>query len=60
MQAVTPRNRVWKLANRNKPAEGYLEALFARVKQMEDIDDNKYWSKRWSKNHVFFVCHIVL
>jgi hypothetical protein len=37
---------VWKLANRSKPAEGDLERLFARVKQMEGIDDDKYWSKR--------------
>jgi hypothetical protein len=37
---------VWKLANRSKPAEGDLETLFDRFKQMEGIDDNKYWSKR--------------
>jgi hypothetical protein len=37
---------VWKLAYRNKPAEDDLERLFARVKQMEGIDDDKCWSKR--------------
>jgi hypothetical protein len=37
---------VWKLANHNKPAKSDLKTLFARVKQMEGIDDGKYWSKR--------------
>jgi hypothetical protein len=37
---------VWKLANSIKPVEGGLKMLFARVKQMEGIDDDKYWSKR--------------
>ena len=46
IRAVSPRNPVWKLANRSKPAEGDLERLFARVKQMDGIDDDKYWSKR--------------
>jgi hypothetical protein len=46
IRAVSPRNPVRKLPNRNKPAEGDLKRLFARVKQMEDIDDDKYWSKR--------------
>ena len=46
IRAVSPRNPVWKLANRSKPAESDLETLFARVKQMEGIDDDKYWSKR--------------
>jgi hypothetical protein len=46
IRAVSPRNPVWKLANRNKPAEGDLETLFARVKQMEGNDDDKYWNKR--------------
>jgi hypothetical protein len=38
IRAVSPRNPVWKLANRNKPTEGDLERLFARVKQMERIE----------------------
>ena len=46
IRAVSPRNPVWKLANSNKPAEGDLEKLFARVKQMDGIDDDRYWSKR--------------
>jgi hypothetical protein len=45
IRAVSPRNPVWKLANRSKPAEGNLETLFARVKQMKGIDDDRYWSK---------------
>jgi hypothetical protein len=32
IRAVSPRNAVWKLANRSKPADGDLERLFARVK----------------------------
>jgi hypothetical protein len=36
---------MWKLTNHNKPAEDD-ETLFARVKQIEGIDDDKYWSKR--------------
>ena len=43
---VSPRNPVWKLANSSKLAKGDLEKLFARVKQMNGIDDDKYWSKR--------------
>jgi hypothetical protein len=31
IRAVSPRNPVWKLATRNKPAEGNLETFFARV-----------------------------
>jgi len=36
---------VWKLANRSKPPERDLERLFARVKKMDGIDDDKFWSK---------------
>ena len=43
---VSPRNPVWKLANSSKLAKGDLEKLFDRVKQMNGIDDDKYWSKR--------------
>ena len=39
---VSPRNPVWKLANSSKLAKGDLEKLFARVKQMNGIDDDKY------------------
>jgi hypothetical protein len=46
IRAVNLRNPVWKLANCSKPAEGDLETLFAGVKQMEGIDDDKYWVKR--------------
>ena len=42
----SPRNPVWKLANSSKLAKGDLEKLFARVKQMNGIDDDRYWSKR--------------
>jgi hypothetical protein len=45
IRAVSPRNPVWKLAKRNKPAEGHIETLFARVKQMKGTTDDKDWSK---------------
>ena len=50
---VSPRNPVWKLANSSKLAKGDLEKLFARVKQMDGIDDDKYWSKRppWKQSN---------
>ena len=50
---VSPRNPVWKLANSSKLAKGDLEKLFARVKQMNGIDDDKYWSKRppWKQSN---------
>ena len=41
-RVVSPRNPIWQLANRNKPAEGDLKRLFARVKQINNIDDDKY------------------
>lgn len=43
--AVSPRCPAWKLANHSKPAEGVLEKLFAKAKQMDGNDDDKYWSK---------------
>ena len=48
-----PSNVVWKLANSSKLAKGDLEKLFARVKQMNGIDDDKYWSKRppWKQSN---------
>ncbi len=30
----------------SKPVEGDFERLFPRVKQMNGIDDDKYWAKR--------------
>ena len=36
---------MWKLANRSKPPECDLERLFARVKKMDGIDGDKFWSK---------------
>ena len=50
---VSPRNPVWKLANSSKIAKGDLEKLFARAKQMNGIDDDKYWSKRplWKQSN---------
>ena len=50
---ISPRNPVWKLANSSKLAKGDLEKLFARVKQMNGIDDDKYWRKRppWKQSN---------
>ena len=45
IRAVSPKNSVWKVANSSKLAKGDLEKLFARVKQMNGIDDDTYWSK---------------
>ena len=41
--AVSPRNPVGKLANSSKLAKGDLEKLFDRVKQMNEVEDDKYW-----------------
>ena len=46
IRAVSPRNPVRKLATRSKQPEGSLDELFVRIRQMEGIDDDKYWSKR--------------
>lgn len=40
-----PSNPVWELTNHSKPVEGDLERLFARVKKMDGIDGDKFWSK---------------
>lgn len=45
IRAVSLRNLAWKLANYTKSAKGDLASLFARVKQMNGIDDDKCWSK---------------
>lgn len=45
IRTVSPRNPVWKLTDYNKPAEGDLERLLAKIKQMSGIDNDKYWSK---------------
>jgi len=52
-QVVSLRNPVWKLANSSKLAKGDLEKLFARVKQMNGVDENKYWRKRppWKQSN---------
>lgn len=42
IRVVSPRNPIWQLANRNKPTEDDFKRLFARVKQINDIDDDKY------------------
>lgn len=41
----SPRNPVWNLANRSKTAECDIERLFLRVKQMNGVEDDKYWVK---------------
>ena len=46
IRAVSPRNPVWKLANSRKLAKGDHEKLFARVKQINGVDNNRYWRKR--------------
>ena len=53
IRAVSPRNPVWKLANSSKLAKGEIEKLFARVKQMNGVDDDKYWRKRpqWKQSN---------
>ncbi len=45
IQAVSRGDTVWKLSNRSRPEEGDLERLCAGVKQINGIDDDKYWSK---------------
>ena len=45
IRAVSPGNPVWKLTNRSKSVESDFKKLFARVKQMNGIDDDTYWSK---------------
>lgn len=42
---VSPKNLMWKLANRNKLPEGGLESLFVSFIQMNDIGYEKYRSK---------------
>ena len=53
IRAVSPRNPVWKLANSSKLPKGDLEKLFARVKRMNGVDDDKYWRKRppWKQSN---------
>ena len=46
IRAVSPRNFLWKLTSRSKPPEVDLEKLLARIKQMNGVDYDKYWSKR--------------
>jgi hypothetical protein len=43
---VSPRNSIRRQANSDRPEETDLEQLFTKIKQMEGIDDNIYWSKR--------------
>lgn len=46
IRAVSPGSPAWKLAKHSKLAEGVVEKLFfAKAKQMDGIDDDKYWSK---------------
>ena len=51
--AVSPRNPVGKLANSSKLAKGDLEKLFDRVKQMNEVEDDKFWRNRslWKQSN---------
>ena len=42
-----------KLANSSKLAKGDLEKLFDRVKQMNEVEDDKYWRNRslWKQSN---------
>ena len=53
IHVVGPRNPEWKLPNNSKLAKGVLEMLFARVKQMNGVDDDKYWRKHppWKQSN---------
>jgi hypothetical protein len=53
IRAVSPRNSVWKLANRNKPAEGDLECA------LTPLPCQSHRNKCF-EIHVFFLCHFVL
>lgn len=46
IQAVSPRNCGWKLSYRGNPADTNLEILFTKVKQINGVNDDKYWTKR--------------
>ena len=53
IHVVGPRNPGWKLPNSSKLAKGDLENLFARVKQINGVDDDKYWRKHpsWKQSN---------
>ena len=42
---VSSKSPIWKLANLSKPAESDLEKFLDGFRQMNGIDDDKYWSK---------------
>lgn len=45
IRTVIPRNSVWRLTNCSNSAGGDLERRFVRLKQMNVIDNDKYWSQ---------------
>ena len=42
---VSSKSPIWKLANLSKPAESDLEKFLDGFRQMNVIDDDRYWSK---------------
>lgn len=46
VRAVSPRNPRQKLTINRRPAEDGLDERFARIKQMNGVSNDNYWSKR--------------
>jgi len=58
IRTVIPRNSVWRLTNCSNSAGGDLERRFVRLKQMNVIDNDKYWSQHGGSQSVIAIDNV--
>lgn len=58
IRIVIPRNSVWRLINCSNSAGGDLERRFVRLKQMNGIENDKYWSQHGISQSVIAIDNV--
>ena len=58
IRIVISRNSVWRLINCSNSAGGDLERRFVRLKQMNGIENDKYWSQHGISQSVIAIDNV--